>query len=117
MNAMRTAGPGRFWRLLLLACVLLGMQQLAVSHEYAHDATHAPFAGKYVAHDHDGDQAADLCAVCLALDALQAAPPAAWPELRGRPAAFAYTAAAVPPAPTFRRRAPFQSRAPPRLPS
>jgi hypothetical protein len=116
---MRTAPAGRFWRLLLLACVLLGMQQLGLIHSHAHDTPASPFAGKYVVHnhggDHDGDAADDLCVVCLALDALQAAPPAAWPDLRDRPAAFVYTAVAVPPAPTFRRRAPFLSRAPPTL--
>jgi len=54
-----------------------------------------------------------LVACGLALNAMQAAPPAAVADLRG-PRFFAhFSPATVPPAPTFRRHAPFLSRAPP----
>lgn len=112
---MRQPRAGRFWRPLLLAFALLCFQQLALTHGYTHELPHVHGA---IGHDHDGDDAADApCVECLALNAMQAAPPAAVADLRG-PRFFAhFSPATVPPAPTFRRRAPFLSRAPPTLQS
>lgn len=111
----------RLLGLLLLVGVLLGMQQHALTHAYAHGLAGAAHAGKYAAHDHaghhghTGQPVEDLCVVCLALDALQAAPPAVLPVLALQLAAPHYAALAVPPAPSLRRLAYFHSRAPPSL--
>jgi hypothetical protein len=107
-----SGAPGRWLRpLLLLAFALLCLQQLALTHGYAHELPHAHGT---VGHDHDGDDAADApCVECLALNAVQAPPPPGAASGIPGAAAVAAPAATVPPAPTFRRRAPFLSRAPP----
>ena len=107
----------RLLGLLLLVGVLLGMQQHALTHAYAHDFAATAGAGKYAGHDDHGQPTEDLCVVCLALDALQAAPPAVVPVLAPHLASPHFAAVAVPPAPSFRRRAYFHSRAPPLFPS
>lgn len=114
---MRQPRAGRFWRPLLLAFALLCFQQLALTHGYTHELPHVHAALGHD-HGHDGDDAADApCVECLALNAMQAALPVAVADLRG-PRFFAYfRPATVPPAPTFRCRAPFLSRAPPTLQS
>jgi hypothetical protein len=90
----------RFWRPALLAVALLCVQLVLAVHGIGH------------ALEHEENEA--VCIECLALANALGAPPAAVAALPAVPGT-ASLAVAVPPAPTFARRLPFLSRAPPFL--
>ena len=100
----------RFWRLAGLAAVLLVAQLMLVAHGFEAESAHKS------APDRDADGSAPVCVECLALCALQGAPPPAVALSMPPPGTLA-ASCAVPPAPTFARRMAFLSRAPPQLQS
>ncbi|MCX7155988.1 MAG: hypothetical protein NTW45_06045 [Rhodocyclales bacterium] len=102
---------------LLLSLLLVSGQQAALAHMLGHAA--GPSAVQ-LAQEEDAEHGATLtlshvCTTCIAFAGVDVAPPAPVLPFATAAGRLAAPAVAVPPAPTFRFRAAFRSRAPPLL--
>ena len=108
---------------LLLALLLLGGQQAAMTHMFAHLPDGAvEGAAVQAVHQEDADHGAahvlsHLCTTCLAVAGVAAAPPASVFTLPLAAQIADALAVAVAPAPSFNQPLAFLSRAPPYLQS
>jgi hypothetical protein len=101
-------------RHLLLALLLLMVQQLGLTHGYAHAGDPAAHVH---AHDDEIPSPAAACLDCVALAAIAATPASTPPVCVHALPQVLLSSGAVPPAPTFPCRTAFDSRAPPRVQS
>jgi hypothetical protein len=91
----------RYWRVGLLAAALLFAQIMLAAHGIGHGF------------EDDASENGEVCIECLALAGTHGAPPLVVLSPVVLPATVVGNNFAVPPAPTFTRRLPFRSRAPP----